>query len=1659
MKFIRFFSLIQLFFIALSAQAQYNLSADPAKFPQDVTTMLSATKLQHAIDIANNFSAAWGTATDTEKKEIIETAVKMVKSKKLRTNPSFMDFFACMNAFKTKSLPAAQLDTFLLISKKVVEKYDGKQLLNYFANARVFLETGYLYKTNFNSLMVTGGSFSFKYKEPEGESSPVDQYDAALQQGQEQLNGAQGQDVQKAKEDFFSDLDNGQKQDESWGTLQEDTVKQENILDVGYTPPLQPTVDGGFLQLDNVTLTFITQYDSVELKNTSGALLLKNGVFVGKGGTFDWTMAGVPAAELYCELKEYNLPVRSTKLVSEGATLNFPSKTDAPVQGIFEFNSKKHLSVNDAVYPRFKSFASNIHIKGFDHNIIYHGGLSLMGKRVYSSSIDEGYSTIEIQKNGETKIRTIASKFELGDSLISSTISNTTLYLGKDSIFHPGTTFKYNKSNSTLRLTKQGGFKQAPFIDSYHHIEVVVDALEWNLDSAKIDLSIMNAKNEVPALFESDQYFNADKYSSLQGPYRFHPLQMIVGYYEQKKTSEFYAEDIARTFKFDVASIKGAMVYLMKLGFIDYNVKTGHIKLRKKAIHYVLSRRDKKDYDDITFVSISPAGANATLDLITNELIVRGVDKVFISDSLSVYFVPDNKEIKILKNRDFEFNGKINTENFQFIGQNFKFNYDSFLVNLPKIDEIRLAVEEKKEGNTDKGKQKVLGNGLRYSSGVLYINKPNNKSGRKKIPQYPIFNATGGATVFFNKADIAGGAYDTTIKFKIPPFNVDSLSSNDLHAIGFNGEFTSGGIFPDFKEKLVVMPDFSLGFVHATPKDGFPLYTNKGKFYNDIILDNGGIRGDGEIQYLTTTLWSKSFVFYKDSVGTMGTLAKTKEGTHPETTSPDINFADVVVNDYKLNWLISADSMMITNNQAPFELYNNTATLKGSTVVRANGLHGFGLLDTRGSESISPDFHFEKNKFSGRHSIFRVKSDNPSKPAIQTIDAQIDFDLVKKVATFRPEVEGFASTEFPYAQYKTSIGKGSWDMDHKKVTMRMPEGSDISKSYFYSTRLDQDSLVFNATDAVYDITALTLNINGIPYIKVADGKIFPDSNKVVIQENAVMVTLKNAKITLDTVNEYHHLYNGTIDIHGRKKFNGQATYQYVNLGSDTLAIKFEDFKLVQAERKKEGAHTVATALIKESDSLLIAPRVFYKGSVTMYANNKVLSFDGAVKLDLKGALSYSQWLKYVNNGETDEVVLDLQNPRAADGAPLFTGLHFDQSKQIYTTFISQKQKGIDPDIFLAKGSLSYDIDSNEFVIGSKERINKKALQGNVFAYNDSLSIIRYEGTFNYLDPSTSPKVELTAVGTGYALLDSSDFNFNNLLSFKFKVHPSVIEAFGKNLKTASSYMPADSTSEDFSFVELEKEQNELYLKLAQIEGDKALVDFKTKSSIGDFPIPQSFPDLAKGIVLSNIDLKWHRQFKAWYSVGKMQVSNFGKEYINKKLTGYVEFRKTATGDVINLYIETAPDNWYFITYEDNRLGMESSSDEVNTAVKKKSKGELPDRSKFFVVGAEPMEKLRFLKHFKENYLGLPPEAEEYQQYAPSDSVEPSYRPQEEEFRRDSVKTQNEAYQNEEKPVQNENNKESNQVKEEEFNRQKKTHQVKQKQQLQQDQQKMKDLFK
>ena len=362
-------------------------------------------------------------------------------------------------------------------------------------------------------------------------------------------------------------------------------------------------------------------------------------------------------------------------------------------------------------------------------------------------------------------------------------------------------------------------------------------------------------------------------------------------------------------------------------------------------MHNYLSQRRRRDYDFLSIASVIAAQPNATLNLKTNEMKIRGVDKFYVSRKRDVFIEPDSAEITLMANRNFYFHGSVTAGNFQYIGKDFLFDYDSFLIHLPKVESMKMPDKSVAGGSQETqglNKQKI------ESGGVLYINKPNNKSALKDFPQYPIYTASSGADFYFDNPEILDGAYDRTVYFTAPPFTLDSVSHSDQATVSFDGTFHSGGLFPDFEERITIMPDNSLGFIHNIPEEGYPLYGDRGKLYNMITMDNRGLRSAGTITSNTTTLESNDFTFYLDSVTTRGTLAKIEEAS-----DENYEFPEVSVTDYRMTWLPDKDKMFLSNVGDPFVLFHETASLDGSLTVSSQGAAGSGTLVTKGSKTVS----------------------------------------------------------------------------------------------------------------------------------------------------------------------------------------------------------------------------------------------------------------------------------------------------------------------------------------------------------------------------------------------------------------------------------------------------------------------------------------------------------------------------------------------------------------------------------------------------------------------------------------------------------------------------------------------------------------------------------
>ena len=176
--------------------------------------------------------------------------------------------------------------------------------------------------------------------------------------------------------------------------------------------------------------------------------------------------------------------------------------------------------------------------------------------------------------------------------------------------------------------------------------------------------------------------------------------------------------------------------------------------------------------------------------------------------------------------------------------------------------------------------------------------------------------------------------------------------------------------------------------------------------------------------------------------------------------------------------------------------------------------------------------------------------------------------------------------------------------------------------------------------------------------------------------------------------------------------------------------------------------------------------------------------------------------------------------------------------------------------------------------------------------------------------------------------------------------------------------------------------DQLRLKLVNIIGQKAFDSFEKQVAQGNQKSLASLSKLSSSIVLSQVNLVWSEKNAAFYSKGLIGVSNILKKEINAMVEGYVEIKRTGYGDAFQILLTPNADKWYYISYENYRMALCSNDEEFTKAVQAKSKGETA--MKYFVVAADPSEKVQFNKDFNLNFLGK----EINDEYTPAQGTSP-----------------------------------------------------------------------
>ncbi len=1296
--------------------------------------------------------------------------------------------------------------------------------------------------------------------------------------------------------------------------------------------------------------------DSISIEKTSGVFYSNSGIFYIKGGKVPWKRTGL-GDDVFATIKRITLDCKTGSYVSDSAVFNGKQYFDKPQLG--KLNDRIMSEPTEMTYPRFDSYSKRLLVKEIYPDVDYDGGFGMRGSKFVGSGTAASPAKLIFKRNGQKFLELSARSFGMGVEKVVGNPAYVKFNLGKDSIVHPGLSFIYqvDKRKVTL-LRSDDGLQKTPYYNSFHKIDMHFEQLVWNIDEPKIDFNFLPNNMQGEAFFESANFFSKARYDKIRGNDPVSIVQKLNEYYEiSGKDSIFLAVDFAKYIKYMAVDLRPILFKVAIFGLIDFIPATDEIKIKQRLFDYVAYNKHKKDYDIITFHSLNPGKDNATLNLINNsfDLKIMGVKQILLSDTQKVFVFPKNQEIILKKNRNFEYSGLTSSGKLEFHGKDFVFDYEKFKINMATIDSIRIFVvanEPDINGNYNYKRVKTV---IENANGELRIDGPTNKSGWAKAPTFPQFHSFKESYTYYDKRTTFKSVYNRDkFYFKIDPFKLDSLDDFRNESLQFEGEFSSADIFPSFRETLKLQKDYSLGFVRNTPEGGYPMYKGRATYNAEIRLSDKGLRGSGDLIFGPSTSKSNDFLFFPDSTNAVAQVFDVKESDMPSEFP--VTHGDTVYIHYKPY----KDILQTNNLKRPYTMYKENAKFKGRLDLTKTALTGNGKIDFEKADLLSGNILFIKRKFFADTADFHLQALNEEGFTFSTVNVNATIDFDKRMGQFVTNGEG-SYVKFDKNQYIAYMDRFKWYMDSEDIelgddTKKMEEDTDnavdLEGPEFISIHPKQDSLRFFAPAAKYNIRKYIINCKNVPFINVADSRIYPDNGEVTLFKNAVMDTLEKAKILANKVTKYHTIRNVTANVFAKRSFLASGDYQYVDENDKQFNIRFTTIE------PDTSGQTYALGKIGENERFKFNEYFSFAGKVRLEANNQYLFFDGGTQIVHKCLKVRKSYLKF--NGEINPKDIQIPIPKDAvdmNGRPVVNAVMYSlDTTAVYSGFLSPRNARSDKELINADGFLTYEVEEKEYRISNKEKLVEQSLPGNYLSLNTENCTVYGEGKFEL--GADLGQIEVNTVGhVTHFVNDSADFNLLMTLNFFFE--DRALKAMTKDLQVYANSAPVtDFGSETFT-----KGLSELITKE---RADRILSELNLYGEIKKFP-----NELDKTFFFNKINMRYNPTKKAFVSNGNIGLGNVLKNEINREFPGMIKIEKTRNKkDRVYIYLTPDPNTWYFFEFINGTMKAISSNAEFNNIIKemkpKNRKQNVEKGPSFqFAIGSEASKK-NFVRNNIEN---------------------------------------------------------------------------------------------
>lgn len=1271
------------------------------------------------------------------------------------------------------------------------------------------------------------------------------------------------------------------------------------------------------ITFEELDLICFAKRDSMIIHNTRGAYYPTTQTWVGSGGNVYWKKAGFGPKNVYAEIDDYQINAKLSTYEADSVVFYNKFYFDAPLIGKLTDKVLANMTEKRAIYPRFDSYDKRIQIENLAPGVNFDGGVSMVGSKLLGKGDDEQEAIVEFTRNDTIFMRAFSENFSIRKDRITSQKSGISIYLNQDSIYHPGLDFKYLFEEKQVTLYKDGeGISKTPYYNSFHDIDMEFEVLNWKTNEPILEFTKLIGSTKTDARFTSANYFKRELYEKLGGAGDNNPLDVIYNQAKTYDSKELSFLELSRNLNLDPRDVQNMVIQYSNFGLLSFDFEEDRVFVKDKLFEYVLASRKRVDYDVININSKVEDERNAKMNLLNFDLTIYGVPGVVLSDSQKVVILPENGIIKMKRNRYFEFAGLVKAGRFDFYGKEFSFDYEEFKINLTNVDSLRLKAESTEldvYGNPIIKPVKTVIEGV---NGDLLIDNFANKSGNKDFDGYPIFNSKDKSYVYYDKGNALGSVYKKSdFYFQLEPFTIDSLNTFGNDQLTFDGIFASADIFPEFQEKLTLQEDFSLGFIRPTPAQGMAMYKGKGTFYNDIKLSNQGLRGDGKLEYITSTTYSDDFVFYPDSMRTNASeyfVEKQKNG---------VQYPPAKAQKTDMRWLPKKDVMYATTTETPMILYDERDNFDGTTAYTPNEMKADGVYQFERANLFSNQMVFKYNTFDADTSDFQLKNETEENAefALQTKNVKAHVDYTKRFASFKANGEK-EPIFFPVNKYLCYMDEFKWYMDNGIIELSSSSSTEVAAdiklegSKFISTHSKQDSLFFFSPVAKYDSRRHQISAERVAYINSADARIFPDSGNVILRRDAVMDPLKNSRIVTNSITEFHEVYGAMTQIKGRKDYISSGDIDYVDETGLVQTIYLYNIAV------DESGQTIGKGKISDTASFVLSPYFAFDGGVKLFGSKQFLVFDGVAQINHECTSLEKRWIDFESEIDPNDIYIPIDTGlRAETGAFIASGINLNiDSIYLYPGFLTKRANYSDIQVIEALGFLHYDKESQEYRIGQKDKIAEQSLAGNYMSLNTKDCKVYGEGKVDL--GARTGNLKFDAAGNVNYTLEDNSVVMDVMMTVDFFFNDNLMKKMAENINENINLTPVDFSRETYT-----KGLKEI---VGTERADKIVSQLSLNGKIKKLP-----EELSKRIVFSDVKFKWNEDLNTFKSFGPLGLSNSGKFEINKYVNGGITITKKRSGDIINIYLEVDSKTWYFFSYRRNLMKVISSNQEFNTQIK------------------------------------------------------------------------------------------------------------------------------